>query len=87
MEIGNIEIPVLVVGIVQVVKLLFEDLSTKGKIVIALAVGIILLSIAQALPYIGDSASIVIVSFVRILGYAIAIPGWFGVIKDDLLGC
>ena len=85
MELNSIEIPVLVIGIVQVIKLLFENLSSKGKLVIALVVGIILLSLGEALPYMGETAGVIVASVVQVLGYAIAIPGWFSVIKDDML--
>ena len=85
MEISNVEIPIIVVGIVQVVEQLFDNLSSKGKLVIALVIGIILLSLGEALPYMGETAGLVVMSIVRVLGYAIAIPGWFSVVTDDIL--
>lgn len=85
MEFEGIEIPVLVVGITQVIKLLIPNLSEKGKLVIALVVGVILLSLAQALPYMSTSAVQIVMAVVRVLGYATSIPGWFSVVKDEVL--
>lgn len=86
MKLDAIEIPVLVVGITQIIKLLAPNLSERGKVVIALVVGLVLLSLAEALPFMGATVAQVVVSVVRVLGYAISIPGWFSVVKNDMLG-
>ncbi len=86
MTLGGFEIPLLVVGIVQVIKKLFPQLSDQGTIIVAFVVGVVFLGLAQALPYIGETASAVILAVVRVLGYATAIPGWFSVVKNDVLG-
>ena len=86
MVLDGVEIPVLVVGVVQVIKQLFPKLGDKGKLIVALVVGVILLGLAQAAPYFAVDTQEIVMAVVRVLGYAIAIPGWFSVVKDDMLG-
>jgi len=83
-ELGGFEISFLVVGVVQVIKQLFPELSSRGKLMIALALGVVLFGLAQALPFVGESASIIILAVVRVLGYSTAIPGWFSVATDEV---
>lgn len=82
---GNVEVPALVVGIVQVIKLLFPELSTRAKLIIALVVGLTLLSLSEALPLLAPGPQAGLLAAVRVLGYAIAIPGWFGIAKDEVI--
>ena len=86
MEIGGFEVAYLVVGIVQIIKMLVDNLSEKGKIVIALIVGVVFLSLAEITPLLDPGTALVIVTVVRVIGNALAIPGWFGVVKTELLG-
>jgi hypothetical protein len=83
-ELGGFEVSFLVVGIVQVIKNLLPNMSGRGVLVVALSLGIVLFGLAEALPFVGESASIIILAVVRVLGYATAIPGWFSVATDEV---
>ncbi|MCK9601799.1 MAG: hypothetical protein M0R06_22335 [Sphaerochaeta sp.] len=82
----NIEVPVLTVGITQIVKYFAPGLSDRGKIAVAMCVGVVLLTAQELLTSgaLGDAA-VVVETAVRIIAGAIAVPGLFGVLKDDLL--
>lgn len=84
LELGGFEIPVLIVGITQVIKQLFPKLSDNGKLVVALVVGLVLFSLGQALPFVGEDIATIIVAVVRVLGYTMSVPGLFSVAKREL---
>ena len=79
------EVPVLVVGIVQVIKLLVPALTEKGKLVIALLVGAVLFGTVEALVYLTPETQAIVLAVVRVIGYTIAAPGWFSVVKDEVV--
>jgi hypothetical protein len=92
MDVENLtKIGVLVVGLVQVIKYLMEteerELTQKAKVVIALVISGLLFTYDEAISnkWVGGRFVTTVDSVINILTKLIAVPGWYGVLKDELL--
>ena len=85
MNIGGFEIGIIVVGIVQLVKKF--GLKGNGALALAVSLGFVLFAIGQALgqSLVPAAIAIWVVIVVRSIGYTLAVPGLYDLLKDELL--
>ncbi len=85
MSIGGFEIGIILVGIVQLAK----KLGLVGRAVtgLALGLGLVLFCMGQALAQnlMPPAVALWAVIVIRSIGYTLAVPGLYDLLKDELL--